>query len=210
MRGVLKAKPGLPWRSRRIRPPVAWVRLAKRWTASRAARSAVEVSPEGATGESTQMARGRRRSPARHLCGLTGSPFRRYLHRRSRHARSRPSFRQTHPRHRRPNPPRPPRQSRLRLQHPPHGLRLRRPRRHLRHRRLVRLFFLVAASSPCHLVLLLCCPHSFSSLSTDVCQLFPLPTPLPPVNCPPITAHCRAIECGLLYHSSAQRSGTDL
>src|SRR5271168_871844 len=43
MRGVLKAWAGLPWRSRRIRPPVARVRLARRWMASRAARNAGEV-----------------------------------------------------------------------------------------------------------------------------------------------------------------------
>src|SRR6266478_1076582 len=40
MRGVLKAKPGFPWRSRRMRPPVAWVRVARTLTASRAAREA--------------------------------------------------------------------------------------------------------------------------------------------------------------------------
>lgn len=43
MRGVLKARAGVPWESRRIRPAVARVRLARRWTASRAAREAAEV-----------------------------------------------------------------------------------------------------------------------------------------------------------------------
>src|SRR5437879_1681172 len=151
-----------------------------------------------------RLGQNRRRSssPTRHLCGLTGGLFQRYLHRQSRRARSRPSFRQAHPRHRRPRPPRPPRQSRLRLQHPPHGLRLRRPRRHLHHRRLARLFFLVAASSPRHLVLLLCCPHSFSSLSTGLCPLFSATHSTP--HCQLSTAARSSAACCIILRRSAQ------
>ncbi len=42
MRGVLKAKPGVPFLSRRIRPPVPLPRLARSWMAAWAARSGVE------------------------------------------------------------------------------------------------------------------------------------------------------------------------
>src|SRR6516165_2595975 len=44
MRGVLKANPGLPFLSRRIRPPVPFARLASSWTAACAARAGVEFA----------------------------------------------------------------------------------------------------------------------------------------------------------------------